>query len=94
MTGMLLDELGELRSRTTIRQGATGIQVRYQHFLIRAEDFRCFSHKVNPTKHDDIRLRLSRPLCQGQTVSHIVRYILYIACLIVMRQNNRILLFT
>lgn len=76
--------------RATVRQGATGVEVRQQNQLFRVEDFGRFRHEVHAAKDDDVRLCLSSLLSERQAVAHKVRAVLYFALLIIVRQDNRI----
>ena len=94
MIRMLFYKFSKLRSRTTVCQRTACIQIGNQYLLIRTKNLRRFTHEMNTAKNNDIRRCFSRPLSQCQAVSYIICYILYISCLIIMSEDNRIFLFT
>ena len=92
MTRMRLHKSRKLLRRTAICQRATGIQIGHQYLLVRTKNLGGLTHEMHTTQHDNIRCCLGCPLCQGQAIAYIIGNVLYVACLIVMRQDHRILL--
>ena len=84
----------KLNRWTTVGQRTAGIQIGYQYFLVRTKDFGCFAHEMNATKHQDIGRCLGSPLRQSQTVAYKISNVLNLCCLIIMRQDNGVLLFS
>ena len=83
MIGMRFDKIGKFIGRTTVGQRTACIQIRHQHFFIRTKNLSRFTHKVDTTHHNDIRIRFSCPLCQRQAVTYKVGNILYFARLVI-----------
>ena len=91
---MCLYEIPELLSRTTLGQRTGSIQVGNQYNLVGTKNLIGFAHKVNTAHHYDVRLRLGSLLCQRQTVTYKIRYILDFTIGVIMRHDDGILLFT
>ncbi len=94
MARMLFDKLAKFIGRTTVGQRTARIQIRYQHFLVRTKNLCRLTHKMNTAHHNDISIRLRRPLCQCQTIAYKIGDILYFTRLVVMSQDKRILFLT
>lgn len=93
IAGVLCHKLRELFCRAAVGKRAACVEVGHEHFLFGAENLRCFAHEVHAAHHNHVGICLGSPLCQCQAVADEVGNVLYLASLVVVSQNHRILFF-